>query len=512
MSNQNSPGSSPPRTSEFVTPSDTPEMSVQDFMRFIMQRLDGIDARLDRSEKVDVVPKESDKESTPTLSPKPESPADADLLPDENRLPPSFDSLHEDTSETVQGTNPMRASSRAGKTKFAVEDQHSTTIKSVDAVGIPVPSPSPKERRSTIFERSAIANLQSAQTLVYQANQPDYGHIKLSVLRVGPIFTFFEALDEYQTAHNLKLKAPMLVSTEIRNKICNRFSKQMKEIQGFTDIELYNHVRSFVVPDSKVEFFRLMNSAVDFNIRASYRPSAEHYRNFYDALLAFKNIFIKTYEMLAADNDENIPDCKYRPGGLIKCFVDKVPFEYGTRVLQELSKARIEQSVYIFLADFYTLVETHKHCHLKARHLSQFFGGTAYDAAKKTDKSLSNIQLAEDLDDYGDPVPLHDEPPEESDEHDEQPEEPAFEDSYDDDPFDDDLAAMQMPVASRPAAGGTGPCFMKVNTGRCDKPGCAFSHAFEVIKKARDEKIAHMNKLNQPPPKVGVSASSHRKN
>lgn len=57
----------------------------------------------------------------------------------------------------------------------------------------------------------------------------------------------------------------------------------------------------------------------------------------YHALLAFRTDFISIYELLAEDNDRNIPVCKNKEGGLLKIFLDKIPFEYGKRTFQSLA-------------------------------------------------------------------------------------------------------------------------------------------------------------------------------
>ncbi len=511
------------------SPSQKDDISLRDFMLRLDTRFDSIDKRFDRidtrmatqddrltalEQKFAEVQIQS---QTRVSEEQTSSVHDDDMLPDPNRLPSSFATIHGGDSEFYLNLdNPMRNSRQtlpnprlASASASTVNADGSKKDDSLpDKTGAAKDALAKSDRRKTMQERTVYEYTKTAQPVTFQAAQPDFEHIKLNVLKVGAIFNFFEEIAEYQTAYGIKIHVPLRLHQSIRRKIMSKNGITSTELMQLSDDELYNKIRKFVLPDSKVEFSTSLGASVEFNIRASYKPTAEYFRPFYDALLEFRIVFIKTYELLATDNTENVPECRNKEGGIISIFVNKIPFLYGTRVLQELNKKKIEESVYTFLAEFYGVVEAHLECHVKARHLSRFFGGTLYEAAKKTDKSLSNIKDAPVFEDFYDDDPPPEDEPELGHEPEQEDISPVVDDSEADDDiaFDDDLAAMQSPTASRTYPGGTGPCFAKVNTGRCDKPNCAFSHSADAIQKARDERIAALRKLQQPAaPKVGVS-------
>ena len=515
------------------SPSEKDDISLRDFMLRLESRFDSIDRRFDRIEtrldtqdnRLAAVEQKTTSVQVPVQTNASDEQTsyshDEDLLPDPNRLPPSFDTIHGvDSDFLLNEENPMRNSRRTlpnppkpTATAASVSNINADDSKRDDSLSNKTGATNDAfakgaDRRKTMQERTVFEYAKIAQPVTFQAAQPDFEHIKLMVLKVDAIFNFFEEIAEYQTSYGIKIHVPLRVHKNIRRKIMSKYGITSTQLMQLSDDELYNKIRKFVLPDSKVEFSTSLGASVEFNIRSSYKPSPEYFRPFYDALLEFRIVFIKTFELLAADNTDNVPECRNKEGGLIGIFVNKIPFLYGTRVLQELNKKKIEESVYTFLAEFYGVVEAHLECHVKARHLSRFFGGTAYEATKKADKSLSNIKAAPAFDDvYDDDPPPEDEP--ELDLEPDHEDTPPFVEDSDadgDNAFDDDLAAMQSPAASRAFPGGTGPCFTKVNTGRCDKPNCAFSHSADAIQKARDERIAALRKLQQPAaPKVGVS-------
>jgi hypothetical protein len=83
------------------------------------------------------------------------------------------------------------------------------------------------------------------------------------------------------------------------------------------------------------------------------------------------------YDVISHKNKDNIPKCEEKEGGLIRLFIEKIPFEYGKRVLNLLPKAKYID-IYAFLTKFYNQVEEHYRVSVKAKALSECFGGTEY--------------------------------------------------------------------------------------------------------------------------------------
>lgn len=364
------------------------------------------------------------------------------------------------------------------------------------------------KKRTTMFERSAQHVQTAGRTLNFQALQPDYTHIRLSSLQVSAIYTFFEELQRYQESYLLDLEAPALLSSSLQLRIKAKFRLTNEVYNHLSDTMLYNCVRSFILPESRLDFIRVINLAVPFTLRANFVPTAENFRTFYNALLDYRYTFTKVYEMLADNNGDNVPESKNKPGGLIKCFIDKIPHEYGTRVFQNLPGEQF-QRIYTFLRRFYKVVEEHRKYHEYARKLMLSFGGTAFEAARRSDiKHLNNIDIehGDEEDELHRSVEPYDPAPVEDTEY-----EPHYSDGEEVEgasDFDEELAAMQgAPARTQPPQRPqTGPCWTKVNTGKCTKMGCTYLHSGPELIKAREQKIQDLLQLQKGlPPKVSVS-------
>lgn len=351
-------------------------------------------------------------------------------------------------------------------------------------------------RRLTMFEKQADQIKSQAQPLQFHATQPVH-NIALTALTVKQAFTFFESLEEYQTVWSIKLHAPSLLDPKVRQRLIAKYPHDLRGQKFFQldDQALYALVQEFVRPESKNDFIVLLQRNVDFEIRSTYRPSAENFRVLYDAILRYKYVFLKTYELLAKDNSDNVPECKNKPNGLIKCFVEKIPFQYGDKVISNFASTKFEK-IYEFLKVFSKTLELHLEGHKKALQIVRCFGGTEYEHKKPKPDSLSNIAeleeetplerpcLEEDI--YDDEVELPPEPLPDTSETDEEL------------AFDQELAAMQDSVQ---------PCWSKAMYGKCSRVKCGYDHSDAAMSRQRQTFIDQIRKLQQPAPKVSVTNS-----
>lgn len=355
------------------------------------------------------------------------------------------------------------------------------------------------DRRLTMYEKQADHIKTNAQPLQFHAAQPAHD-IALTALSVKQVFTFFESLEEYQTVWSIKLHAPSLLSQTVRQRLIAKYPHELRGHQFFQldDIALYALVQEFVRPESKNDFIVLLQKNVDFEIRSSYRPSAENFRVLYDSILRYKYVFLKTYELLAKDNTDNIPECKNKPNGLIKCFVEKIPFQYGDKVISNFASTKFEK-IYEFLAVFSKTLELHLEGHKKALQIVRCFGGTEYEHKKVKADSISNMVEVEE-------AAVAERPYLEEDIYDEEEEEltpvqdrkMSESESEEDIAFDQSLAAMQDSVQ---------PCWSKAMYGKCSRVKCGYDHGDAAMSRQRQTFIDQIRKLQQPAPKVSVTNS-----
>jgi hypothetical protein len=314
-----------------------------------------------------------------------------------------------------------------------------------------------------------------------------------------------------------------------------------------------------------------MRKCVDFpTLPDTYYPTPPNFALMYDALTRYRADFTRVYEILALNNHhDNIPLCTSRDNGLIKIFVEKIPFEYGIRTLTMLNTFKFE-SVYNFLTSFYAVVEHNFHVYTLSRSFSAQFGGPLYEAlrAGRTQQALQLIQRSRR--DSHEPTQQQHEP--ELDFTDLYP--PAFEDEddpmgqharYEPNPLlgqapgasayghedDEELFELQYnqlvqavhgqppehhasqpwrPAASdglpsRPAASKTRGCFNKVFYNECRSLGCKWAHDDDAIHRARLHFFDLLRRLvatqadppqlqalpaSQQPPRPFSSATSRR--
>ena len=220
----------------------------------------------------------------------------------------------------------------------------------------------------------------------------------------------------------------------------------------------------------------------------------EYYRPLYDALLLYISKFTKVYDILihGLNDDKTIlPRCENKPGGLVKAFVSKIPYEHGARLLQLLDTQKWD-TLQAFLRDFRRLIDDNKDDSERARKLRRTFGGTQYES-QKFEQKLQHLQELRAL-----PV----DPAVEDEEWHEAVNAAALD-------LEDELdtmlnAAMQQPHGKEPFkktpydknAPPRDPlvCITKLLHGTCTKSPCNYSHKEELVTKKRHEFIELMQK------------------
>lgn len=380
----------------------------------------------------------------------------------------------------------------------------------------------PATRRTTMLARNIAAAEAESVRLVMQQTQPDFSHIHLTYLSVKSVSAFSSAYSAYELVHGIKLGVQTRVSETVMTQILAR-TKGLTEVQYHTmsNEVLLELLRRLVMPKSKLEFREQLIRNIDFEVPSSFKHSAADFKPFYNALLLYQKVFLRFYEVMAPNNMENIPDCKNKEGGLIKIFIDKIPYEFGTRTYQTLADTRFND-IYAFLKAFYEKVELNRQRHQGFLDLKQTFA-PAFN--KKSASALSNMvheKSTPDLEEW--PTQCSAEAEDSS--------LPDLDRSDDEEEFAGDFAAMAAPTpaprlevvaamrappqASRahqdnsqrePLA-----CFAKLLQGKCTKAGCNFSHDEAVISKTRESYIRMMQERQRESGKPNVLRRPHTGN
>lgn len=337
-----------------------------------------------------------------------------------------------------------------------------------------------KPRRETIHIRNVRNAEAGSQRPVVHGILPSHDHITCKKLTVYTFYKFWEEVMIYERRERTTLPVTTMLDEAVRNRLIANDRRHLNE-ENFYDLshhELYDVMQKDFAPMDRIDFMKLLEANVEFTFSAHFRPTPEYFKPFHDAILLYSSRFIKIFEILAHQraDDQVLPPCNDKPGGLVKAFVSKIPFEYGTRLLLLLDK-RSWDDIYQFLKDFMRIVDAHKDDAEASRKLRRCFGGTQYEA-KKFDQKLQHLQqlqalpaLPEDRDDDRDDALA------------------AAEEELEED-IDAMLAALQQPSGREPFNKSAGPrdplvCITKLLYGTCSKAGCSYSHKEDLVAKKR---------------------------
>uniref|UniRef100_A0A7S3MF74 Uncharacterized protein n=1 Tax=Spumella elongata TaxID=89044 RepID=A0A7S3MF74_9STRA len=312
-------------------------------------------------------------------------------------------------------------------------------------------------------------------------------HIRYKKSSIRSFFEFWELVNDYELRERTTLPVNTLIEKTVREHLISTDRSRLGtgKFYSLSREELYNLMQEQFRPADKLDFMKQLENNVEFEFKTNFRPTPEYFRPFYDALLSYISNFTKIFEILSYGSDDlkqNIPRCDSKPGGLVKAFVGKIPFEYGTRTLLLLEDTKWP-TLLDFIRDFQKIMDQHKEDAEKARKLRRTFGGTQYEA-KKFDQKLQHLQalraaFADDFDeDIREAAEL------EAEELDEELDDllaAAMEQSRGKDfpkktPYDKN-APQRDPLV----------CITKLLHGTCTKTPCNYSHKEDLVAKKRLE-------------------------
>jgi hypothetical protein len=231
----------------------------------------------------------------------------------------------------------------------------------------------PSRRKSMIHKAAEYADNPRTQITMIQ-QPPSSDHIQLYECGLWPILRFIEETNEYQTKHGVSLNITARVKAKVRRHlIAKNPGMTEKKFYQQSTIELLRMLMKEVKPRSVLEFQHALQEHVYFgSFPKGYVADIVNFEPMYNALLAYKARFLQAYEVLAEDNDSNVPECNNKDGGLIKIFLSKIPFDYGNRKYKEMKCPKCD-NIYRFLTLFYAQVDDDHNQHVKSSVKNQCF-------------------------------------------------------------------------------------------------------------------------------------------
>jgi hypothetical protein len=185
--------------------------------------------------------------------------------------------------------------------------------------------------------------------LIQQANEPrnevhftevrpSYKDIQLSRLNVLAVMKFVNQIVDYTTGHGLDLPVSTLIDKKIRQHIISRVEGlNVYKFHRLNTETIITLLQELVRPQTVLDFQKALEKYVEFpTLPRNYRPTVVDFKLFYDAILEYKTNFQDLYEVLAENNQDNIPQANNKEGGLIKIFLCNMPFTYGDNVIKSV--------------------------------------------------------------------------------------------------------------------------------------------------------------------------------
>ena len=336
-------------------------------------------------------------------------------------------------------------------------------------------------RRQSMLGRE-IAQSQSlvhGNQVVFNAQEPSKSHLKISgALTAAKVGVFFENAKTYILMHKLPLVICAHIDEAILDLLAAKYlpSKRKDELFLLEAEKVLNMMQREIQPQNKREFSTVLENEVQFDYPSDKLPSSTQFERFYNALLAYKISFFRVYELLKEFNDsDNVPDCNFRPGGLLKIFIDKIPYQYGSNVNQLISPDKYS-NLESYLDIFIEIAQRHSQEAKNARSLQGLFGGTSYDAAKAlihSTRATTAVSTATAA-----PAPAY-------------------------------TVATHNALSLSPRST---VCYTYVFHDECDNPDCEFSHDKMAVRRERLRKYDMLGKLMglpdppaAPPPEAAVN-------
>jgi hypothetical protein len=176
----------------------------------------------------------------------------------------------------------------------------------------------------------------------------------LDALTPRKVYNFFHKILLYKTATGLGLEIALYISDEIRELLMSLYKGlTLEKFYSMSDSKLLTILQMESRPKTHIAFYNKLKSYTKFgDLPSNYDPSPLNFKPFYDGYITYKNKFIQMYDLMAEDNDINVPPLKNKEGGLIKLFLDKIPFGYGQQAYKSLVRANDDKENFKNIKDF----------------------------------------------------------------------------------------------------------------------------------------------------------------
>ena len=232
--------------------------------------------------------------------------------------------------------------------------------------------------------------LPKKQSYTVTKEMPKTDHIILEKLTFKNIMKFFGDIAQYQEKHGISLPATTMTSTRVRTKIMakNTDITDHEEFFGMSTHILMRKIQKTIRPEDALAFAEMMTTGVDFWLPDNFKLSFLNFGVFYESILIYKRDFWDAFKYLSFHNAENIPRIDNKPGGMIKIFLQKIPFDYGEKLFRTF-KSTTFSSVGEFIDCFLESAKEHYDIHKHIKLLSHYIPNSGMSSTNS--KAAANI-------------------------------------------------------------------------------------------------------------------------
>ena len=252
--------------------------------------------------------------------------------------------------------------------------------------------PSNKDFVNTMFGRAAIhaGNIDFSKINI-ATEPPSTASLYLKRLTVVSLATFVFEYARYKSMYQWAPNINSLVDQPIVDVLIARNpGLTVARFYELTPPELLYILQKEVYPKTQLQFTQQLVDYVELHLPPGYKPSTSSFKPFYQALLQFKDAFLKAFEIMATNNAKNVPPMDAKDNGVLRVFLKKIPFRYGLNVYSTLEVKHFA-NLYQFLKSFFAVVQIHYEDCERARVVGQFlyFDG---DTRATSKQSLGNSE------------------------------------------------------------------------------------------------------------------------
>ena len=342
-------------------------------------------------------------------------------------------------------------------------------------------------RRESMYEQQMRKATESAEVITKSITVPA-PTFKMSAIKVKNVISFLESLQNYIDTYRTEPSMYSVVADVCREKIIAEYHElSPNKFSKLKIAQITYYLKDMLKPVTKSQFSELIRKNVIFDLPDNFHPTINNFDYFYGALLKYKAMYIRVYELLTpADEDdalELVPDCTNKDNGLIKLFNTPIPYGFGKTVFGNMTNKKYSNIVEYINGFLFVAQDFHKvsrlACAKQPYEDIDWTRNISYKSSSKSEHNNSN--------NYGNNKSLS----ALSELH-------CYDDDYEE--IQDELAAMQPHANDNKKAL---PCYSLTMYNDCTRDGCNFSHSTEVIAAVR-EKIKNFTYVAKPKPKLEI--------